>query len=926
MSDLTKFLSLLAPSSTPHLFLTFLDSPKVGHEFEGVDRFVGSIEDLAAELTFRNEVGCGVFVAINEPDGADPYNRKRENIRRIRAVWQDDDKGWSGELPLEPSLVVETSPGKFHRYWLVEDDWATDVHGRAEFHRTMAGMAKNYGCDPSAKDLSRVLRVPGFWHRKGKPFLVRIVGGNDRRYTREDIVKAFALPPSEHRKSEPVADADWGKERGRVLNALEHIPADCDYHKWLTVGMALHWITGGSDEGLDIWRGWSGKAPPGKYPDQKSSLEKHWRGFSTGKQNLKTVASLYGLALKYGWEDPIGRDLVQVLPLSELPEIQITVDRSEGSLTSLTMQEVRKKFAEYDHRPSAEQFEGLEQVVASIEAMAKQDQPLGQDLLVSYLPPGTGKTTVVAEAVRTLTQMDEHRDVGVIIFLFRVDQIRDLARSMGLSEADYSVICSARYEESRLGNPQKTEARVMFTTQQMLDSKVRRAGSFAAITDFHWNGRPRQVRIWDEAISPTSNHTLGHFAINDIAKDCAREGKGEFADALLDFSQELRRAPEGSIVAVPDISAHEVSLEQMLGWVRDVVSKSACAALDAVSGRTVRVRRDQYGNSALHYEDKLPLDIGPMVILDASGQHRKVYEFWHRDRKGLAFLKSPKKDYSGLTIRHWNRGAGKQTLRTNWQDIVDGVVRAIDGIPEEEPVLVIHSKPKLTIPDVADEIKARLNGRENVSFCTWGRHTATNEFASIKHVILVSVLQYSTSQIEAMARGAKGIGTEDELSDTDFTAVRLGEIAHNLFQGACRGNVRKSVGSGCPQGCHLYIIISTKGGTGIPRDLLGQVFPGARIEDWKPVLRLKGNAKKLFDLMDGAGEMISKQELLRELGFKNASQLSPLLKHPEFVAAMNEKYPGWTTAHFSIIKSAHSNISSTEKSITEIFKDMALPF
>src|SRR5262249_33542591 len=64
--------------------------------------------------------GAAVFVAVNETDGS---GRCKENIRRVRAVFQEDDNGYRGSFPLGPSIVVESLPGRFHRYWLVADHW-----------------------------------------------------------------------------------------------------------------------------------------------------------------------------------------------------------------------------------------------------------------------------------------------------------------------------------------------------------------------------------------------------------------------------------------------------------------------------------------------------------------------------------------------------------------------------------------------------------------------------------------------------------------------------------------------------------------------------------------------------------------------------------------------------------------------------------
>ena len=75
----------------------------------------------------------------------------------------------------------------------------------------------------------------------------------------------------------------------------------------------------------------------------------------------------------------------------------------------------------------------------------------------------------------------------------------------------------------------------------------------------------------------------------------------------------------------------------------------------------------------------LPVDLAPMLILDASGRQRQTYEFWFKNRGKLRFLESPQKSYEGLTIHHWNRGAGKDAQKKDGQKIARGVASAING-------------------------------------------------------------------------------------------------------------------------------------------------------------------------------------------------------------------------------------------------------
>lgn len=221
---------------------------------------------------------------------------------------------------------------------------------------------------------------------------------------------------------------------------------------------------------------------------------------------------------------------------------------------------------------------------------------------------------------------------------------------------------------------------------------------------------------------------------------------------------------------------------------------------------------------------------------------------------------SPPKTFQGLTIHHWNRGSGKdQYAKKNKKrfDLYEGILRAIRLIPNDEDILIVHRKPDGEMADIQSELRERLHGRMGLSFCTWGSHTATNEFVSCRHIILASVLQYNTPHNEGLGRSAKKLPTETRLIDADFDGTRLGEIAHHIYQAANRGAIRSLIGESCPPDCHLYMVFDTKQ---VPLDVLGRVFPGATIKDWVPVFRVSGNQQKLADLLeaDATAEGITK--------------------------------------------------------------------
>ena len=151
----------------------------------------GTIGQLGPALTTSTTTGAGIFVMVNVGDGR---GRKTENVTGVRAVFADFDGTPLPEVwPLEPHIVVESSPGRFHAYWI-----ASGVE-LGEFKRLQEAIAARFGSDPSVNDLPRVMRLPGFIHRKGVPFRSRIVHECPAQpYTRDQLVAAFGLRVNGH--------------------------------------------------------------------------------------------------------------------------------------------------------------------------------------------------------------------------------------------------------------------------------------------------------------------------------------------------------------------------------------------------------------------------------------------------------------------------------------------------------------------------------------------------------------------------------------------------------------------------------------------------------------------------------------------------------------------------------------------------------
>lgn len=153
----------------------------------------GMIPTPAAELREWNGRGFGIFCAVQKFKGP----RRIENLERIRAWCCDIDSGTKAaqverikKSPLKPSSVVETKAGH-HVYFRAAE-------GTQERYRQITTrLVEFFGADPNARDLARVLRVPGYLHLKDPtdPFLVKHVWGPyPATYTEREMIACF--PPS----------------------------------------------------------------------------------------------------------------------------------------------------------------------------------------------------------------------------------------------------------------------------------------------------------------------------------------------------------------------------------------------------------------------------------------------------------------------------------------------------------------------------------------------------------------------------------------------------------------------------------------------------------------------------------------------------------------------------------------------------------
>jgi hypothetical protein len=332
------FLNVLDPKATSFTFQTFTDSERAmaGKRWDPLARVLnGSLSENWQQLVRLNRNGAGVYVTINATDG---NGRKLENIMAVRGVWREADKPALPPLPLDPTMIVESSPGKRHEYILTDGP----IADAPEFTEVMAQMVATYGSDPKAKDRSRVLRLPGFFHLKDDkpPTMVQLMRSDGPRYDWSGIVGALKPAPSRPRLTgmigipgtPPSAMAKikgnipdechqieprvWfedqtPEEQVRILNAAAFLSTTKvgsglwidPYDNYLEVGMALHASCKNKAAALRVWKRLS--ACSSFWTDDSAAADAEcdakWLTFGKYSGTTVTLSTIVHKARAAGW-------------------------------------------------------------------------------------------------------------------------------------------------------------------------------------------------------------------------------------------------------------------------------------------------------------------------------------------------------------------------------------------------------------------------------------------------------------------------------------------------------------------------------------------------------------------------------------------------------------------------------------------------
>jgi len=177
----------------------------------------------------RANADGSIYVAMNtfKPElGGQNKGRTQDNVVAVRAVQADIDNNGDETMSAikssvavpAPSIVVQSSPGKFQGIWLV------DGVSKEEAKPLMQAIASTFNTDSAVAEVARVMRLPGFVNRKydSAPVATTLVQTN-ARYRREDF-RVESTPKFEQNISpEEYLNAPFIRQGGPYGGIYPHV-------------------------------------------------------------------------------------------------------------------------------------------------------------------------------------------------------------------------------------------------------------------------------------------------------------------------------------------------------------------------------------------------------------------------------------------------------------------------------------------------------------------------------------------------------------------------------------------------------------------------------------------------------------------------------------------------------------------------------
>lgn len=247
LSHVERFLQFLDPDANQFCFRTYGDKDKNDRSLRG--NLTGTFAQNKQTLINRNKLGASICVVVNDGGHTD------REIKKIRFVFADTDGAPAKPLvnALRPHAIIQSSCKRFHIYWRVKNISVS------AFTNIQKQIAQRYNTDPSICNPSRIMRMPGFLHHKGDPYLSHtcFMDIDLPAYNAWEIVTGLGLEPRINQEIEvsKKSNCDVPVPLNEVERCLAYLNPFEPYALWFKVIHLLADYYG--EDGRDLCVRWS---------------------------------------------------------------------------------------------------------------------------------------------------------------------------------------------------------------------------------------------------------------------------------------------------------------------------------------------------------------------------------------------------------------------------------------------------------------------------------------------------------------------------------------------------------------------------------------------------------------------------------------------------------------------------------------------
>jgi hypothetical protein len=586
--------------------------------------------------------------------------------------------------------------------------------------------------------------------------------------------------------------------------------------------------------------------------------------------------------------------------------VYVSGDLEEGAIADL-----RVKFEEWGVSLPGYVWEEHHTTAFYLENMANGN--LTQKAYLNTLWTSAGKTTLMICFVGRLVQSQHHRNVGVIICLPYLKQILTLIELAKLEpsqfavyvneDAAYEVEENSRIVQRKYNNLSDTpinKAQVLFTTQAMIESRLAKGANFGDLQYFYYNDQPRQVKIWDEELLCWEELCLSVSDLFGVSR-CLNFYKPELGKRIRSIALEIERT-EQETYHFPNLELEfGISWEEIRSDLKELEEKvhdwerRSVYTLWKVAGKEVAVHKDADAETLIEWKQSLPEDMFPIVVFDASGKLRTMYDYYKEATEKLKIITEIDRNFEHLTFHHVDIGGGKTAWKRRPEPLKKLTQALISLDPERKTLVIVHKPQKGkrdNIPDIEKDLSSKC---PNASWLSWGSHRQTNDFRDFDRLVVPGLFYLPQAVIKVRTHGSRQVPTKIALAEEYFWALERGEVMNDLLQAV--GRIARASKDGAPMPADIIVVASSRK-HGPIRELLQDAFPGSKYKRLKPPkeTEIKDPTTKTDLLGEVLRSHFSKTPEMN-LPFKHAKSQIPkidkkgwkrLRQHPEIKAICRE--------------------------------------